>query len=310
MDRRVVHIINPASGGGRKFKTVRDAIRSLGEELYITTKNGDAEDFVASLTAKDPTVHIVAHGGDGTMCEAVSGIMKSGAGATSLFSGVAVGSGNDFLRYMTEEKCGEGSIFPTDVIRVGDLYSVNVLNIGFDCTVVVEAERARRAPFVGNSFSYILGVVGALFRKEAFTTEVTLRDVLLPDGTTKDEVLPRGDYLLAAVANGRYYGGGFKVAPRADSSDGFLDVILVKNVSVPKFAALVSGFRKGTHIEEDLSVKKKYGDVMLFRRCRGIKLDGIERICRDGEISDASSVDAEIIKGAISYTPARREWLL
>ena len=310
MERRIVHIINPTSGGGRRFKATRDVIRRLGEELYLTTKAGDGREFVASLLTKDPTAHIVAHGGDGTMCEAVCGIMESGAGATSLFSGVPVGSGNDFLRYMFEEKNETGKIYPTDVIRTGSDYSVNVLNIGFDCTVVAEAEKARRFPGVGNSFSYMLGVVGALFKKEAFSTDVTLRGVPAADGSLHDETIPRGDYLLAAVANGRYYGGGFKVAPRADSSDGFLDVLLVDYISVPKFAALISGFRKGTHIKEDLSVLKKYEDVLTFKRCRGISLGGIERICRDGEISDASSIDAEVLENAIMYAPPRREWII
>ncbi|MBQ1552874.1 MAG: hypothetical protein IIZ66_04945, partial [Clostridia bacterium] len=239
-ERRTVHIINPVSGSGRKFKKTHQTLTSLKETIYLTKRESDCTEFVRELLTKDPYTHIVAHGGDGTMSEAVTGIMEAGAGKTALFTGVPSGSGNDFLRYMYEEKNVCGKLYPTDLIRANGRYSVNVVNVGFDCTVVSEAEKIRKAPGIGSSFSYILGVVSALTKKTAFKTGVALKGIRRASGELYDDEL-RGEYLLAAVANGRYYGGGFKVAPRSDSSDGFIDVILVKNVSVPKFASLVSG---------------------------------------------------------------------
>ncbi|MBQ9879125.1 MAG: acylglycerol kinase family protein, partial [Clostridia bacterium] len=83
-ERKIVHIINPVSGSGRKFRKTRSAINALGESIYLTKRESDCEEFVAEYLAKDPYAHIVAHGGDGTMCEAVSGIMAAGAGSTAL----------------------------------------------------------------------------------------------------------------------------------------------------------------------------------------------------------------------------------
>ena len=308
-DRRTVHIINPVSGSGRKFKKTRQTLADLGEQLYLTKRVSDCADFVAEQLAKDPYTHIVAHGGDGTMNEAVSGIMKAGAGETALFTGIAAGNGNDFLRYAGEEKNEQGKIYPVDLIAANGRYAVNEINVGFDCTVVSEAEKIRRAPGIGNSFSYILGVVSALTKKEAFKTEVSFRGVLRGNEEIAEEKL-KGQFLLSAICNGRYYGGGFKVAPHADAGDGFVDVILVDYINVAKFAKLVSDFRRGTHITDALEVKEKFRSVMTFRRCREISFDGIDKICYDGEIVPGEKLDAKIIPSAIQYTPAKPEWII
>ena len=307
-ERRTVHIINPVSGSGRKFRKTMASLSGLGEDVYLTKRESDCREFVAEFLAKDPFAHVVAHGGDGTMSETVEGIMAAGAGATALFSGVPSGSGNDFLHYMNEEKNEAGKQYPVDLIKANGKYSVNVINVGFDCTVVAEAEKIRKAPGVGNSFSYILGVVSALFKKEAFETEVVFRGVKRGDEEIPEE-RTSGKFLLAAAANCRYYGGGFKVAPHAECDDGYTDVILVNNISVPRFAKLVSGFRKGTHVNEDGTVKDDFKEVMTFRRCRGVSFGGIEKICFDGEIVSGASLDAKVIPRAVTFVPAEKEWL-
>ncbi|MBR6917264.1 MAG: hypothetical protein IKN38_03685 [Clostridia bacterium] len=305
--RQTVHIINPVSGSGRKFKRTRRALADLGEKIYLTKRESDCREFVAELLAKDPFAHVVAHGGDGTMNEAVSGIMDAGAGKTALFTGIPAGSGNDFLRYAAEEMNVEGREYPIDLIGANGKYSVNVINVGFDCTVVSEAERIRRAPGIGNSFSYILGVVSALGKKEAFETDVVFEGV--GDGNKENETL-HGKYLLAAIANCRYYGGGFKVAPIAKPDDGLLDVILVNDIKIPKFAKLISDFRKGTHISEKGYLKDKFRDVMTFKRCRKISFEGVKKICYDGEIFDENEISAEALPCAVVFTPPKKEWII
>ena len=308
-ERRTVHIINPVSGSGRKFRKTRNLLTGLKEEIYLTKRESDCEDFVAGLLAKDPYAHVVAHGGDGTMSEAVTGIMRAGAGATALFTGVPSGNGNDFLHYMREEKDAVGKEYPIDALEVNGRYSVNIINVGFDCTVVAEAEKVRKVPGIGNSFSYILGVVGAVMKKEAFSTEVILKGVKR-GGVTEEEEKFSGSYLLAAIANCRYYGGGFKAAPYAECDDGFLDLVLVKDVSIPKFAKLVTDFRKGNHIDKNGVVAEKFKDVMTYRRCRSVSLGGLERICCDGEIFPGKDLTATVVPHAVVYTPPKKEWLI
>lgn len=53
--------------------------------------------------------------------------------------------------------------------------------------------------------------------------------------------------LLAAVANGRYYGGGMKAAPRAEIDDGMLDLCVIEEKSRPEILRFLPMFIKGRH---------------------------------------------------------------
>jgi diacylglycerol kinase (ATP) len=82
--------------------------------------------------------------------------------------------------------------------------------------------------------------------------------------------------LLAAIANGAYYGGGFKICPAAEPGDGLLDLCLVGDVS--RFEALkqMPGLYRGSHVG--------HPDVE-FRRVRELRIEGegVTRIHLDGE---------------------------
>lgn len=308
-ERRIIHIVNPMSGSGRKFRRTRDTVTSLGEELYLTKREGDCEDFVAEMLVKDPYCHIVAHGGDGTMSEAAGGIVKAGAGETALFSGVPAGSGNDLLRYLLKEKNVFGRIYPTDLIGVGGRYAINEINMGFDCTAASEAERIRKVPGIGGSFSYIAGVATAFVKKEGFFSKVTLEGVPDQNGEHHDETV-EDELLLVALANGQYYGGGFRAAPTADTGDGYLDAIIVKNVPRNVFVSLVADYKNGSHIDRETGkVAAKFRNFVRYRRCKNFSLTGIREFSRDGEITPANELRAEILPKAILYTPPKSAWL-
>ncbi len=310
-ERHIVHIINPVSGSGIKFRRTKKKIDALGEDIYLTTGRRDCEEFIAELLTKDPGAHIVAHGGDGTMGEAVSGIMAANAGQSALFTGIPSGSGNDFLHYMYSNKNEIGKVYPTDLIYANGRYSANITNMGFDCSVVSEAEKIRKIPGMGGNFSYIAGVVSTLVKKESFKSKITFENVIGTDGRETDREELSGDFLLAAIANGSYYGGGFKVAPAANTGDGLLDVIAVKNVSVAKFISLVADFKKGSHIDlKTGKVKAAFAEYLTFKRCKGVFFDGIKEICFDGEIVKAKSIRARIIPHAVMYTPPKKEWFV
>ena len=57
-----------------------------------------------------------------------------------------------------------------------------------------------------------------------------------------------GDYMMAAVCNGRMYGGGYCAAPLARLDDGLLDVVLVRPLSRLQVPGLLARYRKGAHL--------------------------------------------------------------
>lgn len=283
----VIHLMNPAAGKG----SLPDK-NSLSGEVYLTKCAGDATEYLKNrlVGGEDYTVYV--YGGDGTLHEAAKGIMLADRTAKVTLVPVPTGSGNDFYRVTSTL----GNTVPCDIIKYNGTYAINEVNVGFDCEVAKSTNSLKAHRFIGGSFAYILGVIVEFARKRATHLKIT---VTSEDGTVETF---EDDYLLCAVANGRYYGGGFMAAPLADVSDGLLDVVMVKNISRLRFISIIGVYKKGTHIANDGKVPEKLSDILEFRRAVKVTFEGAHRFSADGEIHENGSgeLTVECIPGAIS----------
>jgi diacylglycerol kinase family enzyme len=55
-------------------------------------------------------------------------------------------------------------------------------------------------------------------------------------------------YLLIAINNGRYFGGGMKIAPDANPCDGLLDVVTIRDVHKLRLLYNFPRLYNGTHV--------------------------------------------------------------
>ncbi len=291
-----LHIMNPAAGRG----ALPDP-SSLEGEAYITKAPGDAVRFLRErLSSDEDEYRVFAYGGDGTLNEVVTGIMLAGAGRRCILSPVPTGSGNDFA-HVLDGTCG---IFDCDVIKYNERYAINEINTGFDTGVVVRTNDIKRFPLIKGTAAYILGVVGELIQKKASELKLTLLGV---DG--KEETF-EGKYLLCLLSNGSFYGGGFKAAPTADISDGALDLFLASDMSRTRFLGLVGKYRAGEHLTKDGAVIQKAADVLIYRRCVSLRLEGMKRFSADGEVYGADEgyvIEASVVPSALRVAPARED---
>ena len=287
--KKIMHVLNPLAGKGNAAK-IKNSIKS-DEYVYMSNSPEEATEFIKNACKEDPDTCFTVYGGDGTVFKAVNALMSDGNNERASLKIVPVGSGNDFVRTF-EGEFGEHQV---DVMKFNDKYAINVINMGFDCSVVQRASKLKKLPLVSGKMSYILGVVGELFAKKPLNLSIELT---YENGET--ERLD-GEYLLAAVANAKWYGGGFKVAPIADVSDGLLDVVLIKNVSRTKFISIVGDFKKGKLVDENCQVVKKAQGILLYKRCVGIKVNGCGAVCADGEIFQENEVEISVIPKAINY---------
>lgn len=287
--------MNPAAGRG----ILPDA-EELDGEVYITERPGDASEFIKNKLSDGNSYHIYAYGGDGTQNEIVNGVMEADAGKRVVLTPMPTGSGNDFYRISSKIR----KETPCDLIRFNGKYVLNVLNIGFDCAVAARMNDYKNKPLVSGSFAYILGVAAEFVKKTPTRMKIEITDAF---GRTE---YYEDDYLLCAIANGKFYGGGFKAAPAADISDGMLDVVLVKNISRRRFISLVGDYKNGTHINEDtLECNPRLADVLHYFRAVKIKITGAERYSADGEILDNDSgvLEIDVVHDAISVTSEKCE---
>lgn len=293
-ERRQVHLINPCSGAGKYTKTAERLAVESGGEVVFTEKPGYAEDYAAELFAKDKFAHLVVYGGDGTVCEAVNGIMSSGNNHTASFSVIPFGSGNDFYAYANDSSgFNKAELVRLDLCSANGRYFINMMNIGFDCSVVYRTGTLKKNPLFHGKAAYIAGVAEELIAKKPLSASITL-----DGGDVFDMPL-----LLTACANGRYCGGGFCAAPLSDMTDGLMDVLIVKDISRRKFISLVGAYKAGTFIDMDGTMKPEFDEVIMYRRCREYRVSGIERYCIDGEIyePDGGEVCVRSVKDAVWF---------
>ena len=300
MNMKYCFIINPASGKTDTKKGLEDKIRKASDEVgadvtvLYTQKSGDATDLVLSFYEqnKDEELRFFACGGDGTLCETVNGIMSIPCRDKISFGVVPVGTGNDFVRnFGGGEPFFDISAqlaaipFEMDLIKYNDKYAVNMVNIGFDCQVVVRTHSFKA--HVPSKLAYICGLVATLIKKPG----VCLRAVA--DGGESSEK----ELLLCTFANGQFCGGGFHSNPNATLNDGRINALFVKNVSRTRFIRLVGSYKSGTHLVP------KNGDVLeeSFASVYELDFDGQTNISVDGEIVSVESLRLECERNAIKF---------
>lgn len=307
---KIIFVINPKAGKGKGIDKLTEKIRSASDktgikaDIYMTEAAGDAEAF-ADLMGKETEasgeeIRLIACGGDGTLNEVLNGAIKY----ENLTVGVVpIGTGNDFCRnfpddgdFLDMEAQLTGKVIKSDAIRYSGLmagkeqtrYCANMFNIGFDCNVVDLTAKLKTYPLIAGSFAYLLGVAITFIKKKGAKLRVEL------DG----EVIEDGSLLLTAIANGGFCGGGVHSSPYASVTDGIMDVNVIYNVSRWQFLKKFPYYAKGTHME-----LPGISDIIYAGTCRKARitpLDGTMRLCTDGEIVDAGTIDFEIVPEAFN----------
>jgi diacylglycerol kinase (ATP) len=251
-------VVNPKSGGGateRTWSGMRSTIeRALGPiDVAMTTHSGHGQEL-AREGAKAGHELGVAVGGDGTFHEVVNGLMEAKTvGKTETRVGlIGQGTGGDFRKTLGidhrldkyVDALASGNERPLDVGRFSgggktDHYFVNILSAGMGGLVDRYVADAPKA--LGGKAAYFGASLKALFaaRLGNLKCKVTL------DGETAERAIR--SYMIA-ICNGRYFGGGMKVAPQARIDDGAFDVVALGATSKLGFALTSSSIYSGDHI--------------------------------------------------------------
>lgn len=296
---KYIFILNPKAGAGGTEEKLRNEIAALPCsdqcEIYLTKAPLDATEYVKRTLAENPCekFRFIACGGDGTINEVFSGAVGAENASVSCY---ACGSGNDFVKvFGGQEKFSDASKLISaperklDALKVGNRYSFNVTNFGFDTTVAITINNERAKSGHGNKNAYTKGVVTALLTSMKNNCTVTADgEVLNPDGKA----------LLCTVANGQYVGGSFKCAPRAKTDDGLMEVCLIKPISRIRFVKILTPYTNGEHLErEDMK------DIITYRQAKTVSVSAPDGFAYslDGEIIYENSFTIEMVPGALNF---------
>lgn len=233
-------VVNPAAAGGGAGKhwpkIARELETAIGPfEFALTTKAGHATTLVRNAVANGAKT-VIAVGGDGTVNEAVNGLCH---GENAPENGVSLGfvmygTGGDFRRSFDVPKGVSAAIERlksgrSQVIDLGRLrytgsdgapalrWFNNISSFGFSGEVVRAVNVARFSKLLGGKFSFLWNSFLELRKYQGCKVDITI------DGNTISE-----NVCTAAICNGRFFGGGMKMAPDAALDDGRFDVVVVR----------------------------------------------------------------------------------
>lgn len=290
-------IINSAAGKTSGMKQLAAELRTTNHEFKIYRTKGpmDATRFIRKYCTEHPDerIRFYACGGDGTLKEVVNGVVGFENAEVGCYPG---GSGNDFVKYyggkerfMNVDQLINAPTVAVDLIRMGDEYSVNVINCGFDTYACKTMNEIKKKPVIGGKNAYYSGVVKSL------ACAMETNAYVYADGELLNE---DGKLLLCTAANGRYYGGSFLCAPRAENDDGLIELCLVKPISRAKFVTLVGSYKSGNHLTDP-----RFAEYIVYRRCKKVEFVGDENfaITVDGELIQGSSFSCEIVPEAVKF---------
>lgn len=281
-------ICNPSAGSGKKNK--------IDTDCYFTKSPGDCKRFISEEITKNESSHFIVYGGDGTINEAVCALAESPAKDSACLTFIPAGSGNDTVKSIPNSLGTKEGIYPLDVIKFNDSYSVNMINIGFDCNVVSSASKFKRKFKISGKISYILGVITEFFKPFGETFEI---DATLVNG---EKFSFKGDCLLCAVCNGEWCGGSFHNSPISRMNDGVIELLLVKKMSRIGFLKLVGKYKKGTLFDNTGKITlPKFTDKVSYLKIKEMEISGLKRICSDGEVTPCTCAKITVLPNFLRY---------
>ena len=299
-------IANPAAHSGRGAEGAEFARRFLesysavtdGYDVRLTSRPGEATSIAARSVGYDT---LVVLGGDGVIHEAACGLMSLPRERRARLAVLPLGSGNDYARTLGMARNDVEAAFaqivrgtprPVDVGRVNGTHFVETLSFGLDAAIALDTT-ARRAADTSQEGE-------ALFVTSGLKILSRARGGYPCVARFDDEAPVELSTLVFAIQVGPSYGGGFRICPDADPSDGLLDVCYnVRVPSIPHLLALFGLARSGRHAGSR---------AVRLRRIRRAVLDfAAEPPCQvDGEPLTGTHFEVEVVPGALSvFTPPK-----
>ncbi|MEC9489090.1 MAG: diacylglycerol kinase family protein [Halanaerobium sp.] len=246
MPRRLFFVVNPIAGKGRSGRIwpgLEKKLAGNGMEYSWEYTSGYRQGLqLAEQAIADGYNTIIAVGGDGTLWEVVNKVAEMGR--RDITVGVLpTGTGNDFCRslgipsepFLALEIILRGEVRTIDLGRINGKFFVNALGVGFD-SLVAQAANNYHGVLKGK-LVYLWAILKTLknFQSPLMRLEI-------------DGIEYKDRFVLVAVGNAKYYGGGLMIAPDAMMDDGLFDLVLIRDINRLEILKTLPRLSDGSHL--------------------------------------------------------------
>ncbi len=279
-------IVNPSSGKEEAEACLDDVKAALKERacdvvLRMTEKENDAVEFAREACRGGYDI-VVSMGGDGTLNETINGI--SGEEHRPALGIIPLGTVNDFARALNIpletpeaiEVLKSETIKSVDIGKVNKDYFMNIVAVG-DIATASFTVSPKQKTLLG-PLAYFLEGIKSMSGKSLVKAKVHH-----DGGVWEGEAM----LILAALTNS--VGGFEKIAPKAEVNDGKVHCMVIKDVPLPKLAALMTSVFKGEHLDSP-SVEYIQSSALTIEADRQMTANV------DGDEGESLPITVEVLK--------------
>ncbi len=261
MHRNIIYFINPISGTkGKKqlVEIIEDRTRKqfFAFQVLQTNAAGDYH-FLKDKIAQERITDVVICGGDGTVSQIAGALIDEpiNIGIIPMGSGNGLALAAKIPREINKalDIIFKGKPSFVDAFFINSTFSCMLCGLGFDAQVAHDFARQKNRGLT----TYIKQTIRNFFSAKPYRFEII----------NKNKRFSVEAYFIS-IANSNQFGNQFTIAPKANLSDGLLDIVIVKKMSKIKLLwAILKQIKNGKIAEyNEGSFHKK--DVLYFQTSR------------------------------------------
>lgn len=273
-------LINRTAGKGIKQEKIDALIsffngKSLEYRIFCSEFKGHIK-LLSSELAKSSTKVLVV-GGDGTIQEAIEGLISSNWPCPLAI--IPAGTGNDFAKSLK---------IPLDFYEALSLalslnekkyylgicngkYFANVVSTGIDAAIVRNRLALKKILF--GPLSYLISTIFTLMIYKP-------REYLIETDSSHYQ----GSFYLIAAGNGNFYGNGMNITPVGSPESELLNLVIVRKTNRFRLLLLLPTIYTGKH------VYSSYAESTLTSYIKITFLSGEQLVNYDGELEKSNMV--------------------
>ena len=289
--KKLCFVVNQKAGKQRSkaiVHEIKDILvqKKIDFHFFNSDKGGSIIEFIQTENLTDLDGLCVL-GGDGTINEAINGLMLSDQSQSLPLGIIPIGSGNAFaetlgeldpIKALSNILTGETRLI--DVFTIDDrektYFAINIIGWGMAAEVNILAEKLR---WMG----------GIRYSIASLITVMRMKQKHLKVNLGKNNI--EGKALFFLALNNVHTGKGMRMAPNAILDDGLIDIILVRSASKSRVLKIFTQLFSGTHVEDPYV---EYSQITSF----DIETEN-DPLNIDGENIGSSPIKVELINKAV-----------